>query len=580
MRDTSYLRDKREFEELGILDTVGYVDFQNAEGLAGEIRKKLPAAAIPTPPAEISRNSPLYVVKEPLGTEGQVTLLSALKKSSLRFRSYDPVEDPRLSLHEARRQVAASFALVAHLLAPERRGSRVHNARVALLAGLAAASQKMVLLLQEGTATQPIDYRDIVVPYGGLDQIPRHMDRLVRRVIGRLQDAFVPTLRAPQGTLEKLDLGDVAAENEIRQLRGYFVQTGQFQEARRGHARLVVGRKGAGKTAIFYAVRDSLPRTPSHLVLDMKPEGHQFTKLRETVLARLTPGLQEHLLTAFWNYLLLCEIAQKIGDQDYSWAQRDSSRHQRFLALSDAYRAGQPADEGDLSERLMRQVDRLGVRFAEAGESPSPGQVTQALFRDAIPRLERLVGEYLAEKEEVWLLIDNLDKGWPTRGASSEDILLLRTLLEATRKLQRRLEQRDVAFFGLVFLRNDIYEHLVRDTPDRGKDTAISLDWDDAEVFKQILLQRIRATGHLSGVFADVWSALVEPYVETEESFNFIVARTLMRPRDLLKFVHKAIEVAVNRGHSRVTADDLHQAEAAFSEDMLLGMNWECPALC
>jgi hypothetical protein len=152
---------------------------------------------------------------------------------------------------------------------------------------------------------------------------------------------------------------------------------------------------------------------------------------------------------------------------------------------------------------------------------------------------------------------------------------LIRTLLEATRKLQRHLDKRNIAFYGLVFLRNDIYEHLVRETPDRDKDTAISLDWDDREVFRQIVLQRIIATGELTGSFTDVWHALFDAYVDTEESFNFIVKRTLMRPRDLLKFVHKATEVAINRGHERVTSDDLRQAEAAYSEDMLVGMNFE-----
>jgi hypothetical protein len=39
----------------------------------------------------------------------------------------------------------------------------------------------------------------------------------------------------------------------------------------------------------------------------------------------------------------------------------------------------------------------------------------------------------------VWLLVDNLDKGWPTRGTTSEDILIVRSLLDATRKLQRQL---------------------------------------------------------------------------------------------------------------------------------------------
>ena len=59
------------------------------------------------------------------------------------------------------------------------------------------------------------------------------------------------------GLLEDLDLGDVAAENESRQLRSFFVPTGPFYQAKRGHARLVMGRKGSGKTAIFYALREA-----------------------------------------------------------------------------------------------------------------------------------------------------------------------------------------------------------------------------------------------------------------------------------------------------------------------------------
>jgi hypothetical protein len=34
-------------------------------------------------------------------------------------------------------------------------------------------------------------------------------------------------------------------------------------------------------------------------VLDLKPEGHQFVKLRELVLKKLSEGKQLHILTAF-----------------------------------------------------------------------------------------------------------------------------------------------------------------------------------------------------------------------------------------------------------------------------------------
>jgi hypothetical protein len=68
--------------------------------------------------------------------------------------------------------------------------------------------------------------------------------------------------------LHKIDLGDVAAENEITGLRSYFVQTGPAVQARRGHARLVVGRKGSGDLReLSEAVREYLRSKESVWVL-------------------------------------------------------------------------------------------------------------------------------------------------------------------------------------------------------------------------------------------------------------------------------------------------------------------------
>ena len=48
-----------------------------------------------------------------------------------------------------------------------------------------------------------------------------------------------------------------------------------------------------------------------------------------------------------------------------------------------------------------------------------------------------------------------------------------------------------------------------------------------------------------------------------------------MRPRDLLAFLHRAIEVALNRLHANVTAEDIKQAEDSYSEDLLLATAFE-----
>ena len=309
-------------------------------------------------------------------------------------------------------------------------------------------------------------------------------------------------------------------------------------------------------------------------MLDLKPEGHQFLKLREAILNALSPGMQMHTLTAFWNYILLCEIAQKVSDYDFSWADRDQQRSEHYRCLIEEYERCGRADAGDMSERLLLQVDNLVARFEDV-DGDTPGRFTEALFRREIRALSKAVGEYLRHKDEVWVLVDNLDKAWPTLGASDVDVLIVRTLLDATRKLERELVAYDIDLKSLVFLRNDIYDHLIKNTSDKGKDTAIALNWDDPEVFKKIVARRIVNTTEVEGDFDAVWSSLFVPYVGTRSAFSFVLERSLMRPRDLLGFLHEAVATAINRGHDRVSEDDFIKAESTYSSNLLQSLIFE-----
>lgn len=493
IRDTGYIKDKKAFEQLGILDTLGYVDFTNGAELAERVAARLPATPLPRVSPDILLESPMYVLKAPTNTEGDVRLLSAIKKSALRFRSFDPGETPRLSLLEARRQVARSVTVVAHLVSPHREGSAVHNGRCALIGGLATAQKKAVLLLQEEEIQQPIDYRDIVKSYTNPNEIVALIEPIIRRTVENIQLTLGQSdVEQEASPVQLLDLGDRAAENEISGLQRYFVPTGQSQQAAHGHARLVVGRKGAGKTAIFYEVRQPLMRTHSRLVLDLKPEGPHFVKLREFI-DQMTPGLQQHTMMAFWTYILLAELARKILDE-YPYARLDRQRLDAYEAVEAAYGPHNLGFDADFSQRLLREVERITERWGEVLAQGLGAQLTEYIFAGDVHVLRDAVSAYLREKEEVWVLVDNLDKGWPIRGSTEYDILILRGLLDATRKLQSEFEDRGVEFKSLVFLRTDIYDHLVRETPDKGKDTAIRLDWDDAAVFEEIVRRRIESS--------------------------------------------------------------------------------------
>ena len=79
----------------------------------------------------------------------------------------------------------------------------------------------------------------------------------------------------------------------------------------------------------------------------------------------------------------------------------------------------------------------------------------------------------------------------------------------------------------------------------------------------------------LSGDLREIWPRIGPSHIGTQDTVNYLMERTLMRPRDLLKFVNHAIAVAINRGHDAIDENDLRLAERNYSEDLLLTTVYE-----
>ncbi|HET9183300.1 MAG TPA: hypothetical protein VFP59_14275, partial [Candidatus Angelobacter sp.] len=263
------------------------------------------------------------------------------------------------------------------------------------------------------------------------------------------------------------------------------------------------------------------------------------------------------------------------NDKRLAVPSRDANRARLYRRLIEIYGADPYVEQGDFSERLLTLVDKITESHGTMDELKRSTQVTELIYARDIKQLYETLSAYLQKLDGVWLLIDNLDKGWPVNGAQPEDILILRSLLEATRKLQRQFAKNELGFNVVVFIRNDIYDHLLNQTPDKGKDTAVVLEWSDAEAFQEIIHRRIiSSTGHKEP-FDQLWAAFFDTHVQGEESFSYILNRTLMRPRDLLRFLRECVSVAVNRNHDKVLERDILQAEKTYSEDQLQEVSFE-----
>jgi len=579
--DKSFNPQEKEITSLGILDTIGYTPYQNSEELVKLLVSIQNFKPLHFQDIPIDQGAPIYVIDTLYKTDASVRILSKIKKSRIRFRSFDPKEQSRLSAMEAYQNVAQSVAIIVHLLSSNQTDWLFNNYRGAFVAGLCYGLDREVVIFQEGDDPVPIDYRDFVCSYKHPDEVDKYLNPLGPKVVEVLQSISTIPLAPPAGFMEKLDLGSPAAENEVLNLQYYYMKTDEFNKVLQTGARLAVGRKGSGKTALFFQARDKLRQNKQVFVLDLKPEGHQLKRFKHLVLDLLVAAVREHAATAFWEYVLYLELCYKILDKDRQVHVRNHELYEPYQKLEKLYRNDIFIEEADFSERMLKLINRIGEnfqgKFGDAKEQYlDAGQVTSFIYQHDVPELRKQVTEYLKNKERVVILLDNLDKGWSTRGIETTDIFLLRGLLDATRKIEREFQKHEIGIHTTVFLRDDVYELLVEQTPDRGKESRVSLDWNDPDLLREFIRRRIVYNDlDPSTNFTQAWNQICVSHVEGEDSADFLIGRSLMRPRNFLNLVNHCKSIAVNLRHQKIQEEDIVKALDTYSADISSEIGFE-----
>ncbi|GED21623.1 nucleoside 2-deoxyribosyltransferase [Halomonas halmophila] len=566
--------------EVGIFDTLGYKEYQNSQELSEFINsanKSSPFAVS----NKINVKSPVYLLEGMHKTDWASRIVSRIKKARFLFRSFDPNEQPRLAASDAIVQVSQSHGVVVPLLSNNVVGADVHNIRGAFIAGLSDGMEKALCILQQGDDPVPLDYRDFVCITRHPDDVNEHIADFAGKVAEAFQKDTEVATSSADTFLQSLDLGSTSAENEMRTLESYYLKTDQFLKSLRGEANIVVGRKGSGKSAIFLQVRDRERNKKGNIVLDLKPDGYKLIKFKELILLFLEEGTFQHTIMAFWEYVLLLEICYKILEKDKEQHKRDHTLYEPYRTLADLYHADGYETEGDFSERMSSLMESISTEYRsqygdKANVRLSAPSLTEMLYCHDVRALSQQVIDYMAHKEVCWLLFDNIDKGWPTSGLKHEDLLIIRGLIDATKKIERQFGKSNILVNTIVFLRNDVYELLVQETSDRGKEASVLLDWTDPDLLRELIRLRI-VSNDVNGeeTFESLWPRVFVSHYTGEESSQYLIDRSLMRPRFLLNLINQCKSFAINLNHERVLEEDVRKGLAAYSTDLLTDIGYE-----
>lgn len=585
--NSTLISDAELCRDVGIFDTLGYKKYQNSLQLVELIRNVVDLAPIRFDDKTINLKTPVYVVMPRQKSDVEIRIVARLKKGGIHsIRKFDPEEQGRLPADQAIDNVACSHGVIVPLLTNNHIEARIHNFRGAFVGGLAEGMGKRLLLLQYGEDPVPLDYRDLVSTYRFIEQIDAHIAKFCPDITARFQSETQPMVVSPTTFLAQINLGSSFAENEFRDLGNYYLQTDEYQRALRGEVQIVAGRKGSGKTALFAQIRDKLQVRRSVVVLDLMPEGFQLVKFKESVLDLLEAGTKEHTITAFWEYLLLLEACHKILTQDQTLHLHDHRLFASYQSLAATYMGDEYVSECDFSERMLKLINRIGEECHVAVNGGQPkkrlntAEVTELLYKHDVADLRQRVHDYLMNKDSLWVLFDNLDKGWSTRGLGPGDLIMIRCLLDAISKLQRSLRKANIDCYGVIFIRNDVYELLLEHTPDRGKVARVILDWTDPEILREVLRRRfvVGLDGNLS--FTQIWGQIAVSHVNGEESSQYIIDRCLMRPRCLIDIIQHCRSHAVNLGHAKIELEDILEGEGAYSTDFVANINYEIRDIC
>jgi len=580
VRHKSDKGDREIARQAGIFDTLGFQSYENGDELTHRLSNYIDPVALPfSVSADIK--SPVYVIEPPVRGDAATILVSRIKKARYRYRSFNPSEETRLSATDAIRQTSTSAGVFVLLYPTEHDWGKIHNVRSMFVAGLAAGMNKPCLILSPRDYEAPLDVRDDVKTYGRAEDIVETVAAFVPEIADYLQRSDPAPVNL--GTsLQSLRMGDPTAENEMTTLADYYLPTDEYGRTLRGEVNLVVGRKGSGKTALFIQVRDTVRADKRNIVVDLKPEGYQLIKLKEDILGYLNEGARQHLITAFWEYLILLEVAYKLLEKDKATHKYNHEIYDLYRELEATYYSEATIVEGDFSERLLALSQRIAQEYkarfgASDAQRLTTDQISHLLYKHDVRELQARIAKYLQKKRSVWILFDNLDKGWSTSGIDVIDAIALRCLIDAGRKLERDMRKADLTFHCIVFMRNDVYEHLMEHSSDYGKEMRAVLDWGDPDLLREMLRLRLVAGLNLDRKlpFEKIWPKVCASHVKGIESSAYLIERSLMRPRNVLKLFSYGRGFANNFSRPRIGEDDIEKGVKVYSQDLLVELGHE-----
>lgn len=382
--------------------------------------------------------------------------------------------------------------------------------------------------------------------------------------------------------IDWIDFGKVSAERD-ENLSEYFFENGVLQEVVKNRFNfLVLGRKGAGKTAVFQHLSENpgkylggSDRLESLSLQDYSWDIHSL--LAADGKASSIAYIQS------WKYIIYLLAVGKLAESG------NPSGRLKLAAKIIKRVYGSPAPSlGELVGQKIFQLTRLklpggsmGIGEAElesialeGGEisfSEVKGDPTlQSSLNQSIERLtsifEAALLDHLGPDARFFVAFDRIDEAWDSTSYEASQ-LIISGLIGACEYINLKFKG---ALRPIVFLREDIFETI--DLNDKNKlktDCGELLAWNKPGLIR-LILERVNFFAR-EGSQAEI--SKVDELFDRDQMrqqrapFDHIMLRTMVRPRDFIRFLNL------------VKQDMVERRDNVFEEEEVNPDRLECQAI-
>jgi hypothetical protein len=350
--------------------------------------------------------------------------------------------------------------------------------------------------------------------------------------------------------------GNVAAEDDA--VLNYFLTTDAVPRVQTGDVLLVLGRKGSGKTALVrHFTEGDAGKSARSVTLRSYPWGTHQKRADES-------AADVEAYVASWRYLIVVQLASLLMRNqaiDHSLPQARS-----IVAFFSANYGGLEPDLGDVlrPEKLKLSKasfeptvlgNKIGGVTLERGGVNS-GRELSALTDALLEAITKLGGA--CNIKRLFLHFDELDQGLTTLDEPRKNMLI--GLVLAARSILRDTSGFTTACTPVVYLRTDLWEDLK--FSDKNKITqsqTLNLEWNRSSLLR-VVNERLAVNLSPDASWEKV--AGQDLMRGSQSKWDHILARTFLRPRDVIHFLNVALLNAKQRSEEPLMFDNKDVAEA------------------